>query len=712
MNKNENFDDMKELLAEDIALPESLSKENIVQKIKDSSSVPQKKKNVKKFPKIVAAAAAFAVFAVGAFAAYEITSGNRTVNYAPAETLNETTADTEAVNTENEEAQRVYRELDVGTKKVKMSKFKTEKDLDNYRKNAVAAYRNDNNGLKLFDKSVTFAAAADSSEGAAMDTVSDDALTGAASGASQSFGKTNVQVSGVDEADIVKTDGNFLYIVSNNKLSIIDAGTMKLVSQTELAPSSKDCCAYVSDMYLNGNLLVVTGYEGTENDSPVPAYDYYIDCIYRLQPLNSLSVVFDITERNNIKEVRRVTQDGSIVASRMIGTYLYTVTRYSPDYKNDTAFYPKVNGEEVTCDEVYVDKSKTDHTMNTVVSCYNTADKDSEVEKVSVIADSNVVYCSNDTLYIACSSYEANNRSTVIHAFSLKDGKVSYKGSASVPGTCDGQYMMDQSGNYFRIATTDYNVKSDLDVSSLYVLDENLRVIGKLENIAHDEQIKSVRFMGDTAYVVTFKNTDPLFAVDLSKPNAPKILGEVKLPGFSRYLHPLSQNLLVGIGYDGDEESADFSKIKISLFDVSNKKNPKELTSHIIKNAYCNVDSSDAKAFVTIDENTFGIPVIYEDISDDYYYLKPAFKTFTVKDGKFVEKNVYVHSSRENDCNIFRGTFIGKYVYTISDDTVKQFDMQSEKELASLVYQKEEESDNETVTEYTVTAAPSAKAID
>ena len=711
MNKNENFDDMKELFSEDITLPESLSKENIVQKIKDSSLVPQKKRNVKKFPKIVAAAAAFAVVAVGAFAAYEISAGiRRTVNYAPATALNETIAETKADNTKTEEAQKVYRELDVGTKKVEMSKFKTEKDLENYRKNAIATYRKNNNGFKLYNKSVTFAAAVESADGTAMDAVSDDALSGAASAVSQSFGKTNTQVSGVDEADIVKTDGNFLYIISNNTLSVVDAGTMKLMSQTELKPSSKDRFAYMSDIFLNGNLLVVTGYE-TEKNSSVQEYYYYFDCINPYRILNSLSVVFDITERDNIKEVRRVTQDGELEDSRMIGTYLYTVTRYSPDYKRETEFYPKVNGKEVTCDEVYVDKSKTDCTVNTVVSCYDTADKNSEVKKVFVIADSRMVYCSNDTLYIAVENYDSDKRSTAIHAFALADDNITYKGSGSVPGICDGQYMMDQSGKYFRIATTDYNIKTDCDVSSLYVLDENLRVIGKLENIAHDEQIKSVRFMGDTAYVVTFKNTDPLFAVDLSKPNAPKILGEVKLPGFSRYLHPLSQNLLVGIGYDGDEESADFSKIKISLFDVSDKKNPKELTSHIIKNAYCNVDSSDAKAFVTIDENTFGIPVIYEDISDDYYYLKPAFKTFTVKDGKFVEKNVYVHSSKKDYCNIFRGTFIGKYVYTISEDTVKQFDMQSEKELASLVYQKEE-SVNETVTEYAVTAAPSEKAID
>lgn len=708
MNKKENFDDMKALFSEDINLPESLSKENIVQKIKDSSLTPQKKGSKKIFPKIVAAAAAFAVVAVGALAAYELTSGNRAVNYAPAEALSKTVAETAADNTVTEEALKTYRELDVGTKKAEMSKFKSEKDLENYCKNAVAAYR------KAYPESVdtvfyvkTASTADAATEAAAADYAYEDNASGA-SVASFDFGKTNAQVDGVDEADIVKTDGNFLYIISNNSLSVVDAGTMKLMSQTELKPSSKDRCAYMSDMFLNGNRLVVTGYE-TEKDSLAPAYDYYVDCIYRTQALNSFSVVFDITERDNIKEIRRVTQDGELEASRMIGTYLYTVTRYSPDCKKESEFYPKVNGEAVTCDEVYVDKNRTDCFVNTVISCYNTADNESEVRKVSAIAESRTVYCSGDTLYVAGDSYTEDGCSTVIHAFSLAGNSISYKGSASVPGTCDGQYMMDQSGEFFRIATTDYSIKTDCDISSLYVLDGSLRVIGKLENIANDEQIKSVRFMGDTAYVVTFKNTDPLFAVDLSEPSEPKILGKVKLPGFSRYLHPLSDKLLVGIGYDGDEENADFSKIKISLFDVSDKKNPKELTSHIIKNAYCNVDSSDAKAFVLIDENTFGIPVVYESTGEEYYQ-RLVFKTFTVKDGKFTEKNAYVHGVSADGSSLFRGTFIGKYVYTISENTVRQFDMQSEKELASLAYQKED--DNETDIKYAVTAAPSAKITD
>lgn len=692
MKKNEDFSDLENIFSEDVRLPESLSKENIVKKIKENSIKPGK--NVRIFPRFVAAAAAFAVVAIGAFAAYEITSGNRTVNYAPATALNETMADTETDNAENEEAQKVYRELDVGTEKVEFSKFNSPKDLENYRKNAISNYRNTNRSNLLYDKSVTMAVSAESANESANGFLYDDTLAGATSDASENFGKTNIQVSGVDEADIVKTDGNFLYVVSQNKLSVIDAGTMKLMSRTELTPSSKDCNAYMRDMFLNGNLLVVTGYEMKKQSTVQASYQYSFDCIYPFRSLNSLSVVFDITERDNIKEIRRVTQDGDLVTSRMIGTRLYTVTSFSPDYNEESGFYPKVNGGEVTCDDVYVDKSKTDCTVNTVVSCYDTADKNSEVKKVSVIADSRMVYCSNDTLYIAVENYDSDKRSTAIHAFALADDNITYKGSGSVPGICDGQYMMDQSGKFFRIATTDYNIKTDCDVSSLYVLDENLRVIGKLENIAHDEQIKSVRFMGETAYVVTFRNTDPLFAIDLSKPNAPEILGEVKLPGFSRYLHPMSDNLLVGIGYDGDEESADFSKIKISLFDVSDKKNPKELTSHIIKNAYCNIDSGDAKAFVMIDENTFGIPVIYENVNSDYYYLKPAFKTFSVKDGKFVEKNVYVHSSKEDYCDIFRGTFIGNYVFTLTESTVKKFDMQSEKELSSLVYVEKSEEDS------------------
>ncbi len=712
MAKNENYDDVKELFSGDISLPESLSKEKIVQKIKDSAVTPEKKKNVRVFPRVLAAAAAFAVVAVGAVEGYRMSlNTQRPVRYNPAVLQEEIRQETAPAQNAApaQTAEKAYKELNVGTKKISLSKFKSEKDAENYRKNALAEF-----SKQRYDNILEYGVFETAKSAAAADMAAPTMAATGTNGNAETgklelseFGKTNVQVDGVDEADIVKTDGNFLYIISNNTLSIIDAGTMKLMSQTELKASGKKKSAYISDMYLSGNRLVVTGYE-TENNDDFSAKDsmYSYSCVHFLVS-DSFSAVFDITERGSIKELRRVKQDGNIVASRMIGSYLYTVTSYSPDYKKDTAFYAKINDEKLTCDDIYIDKSKKNASTSTVISCYDTADENSKISKKSVIAEGNTVYCSSNTLYIACPNYSEKQTATEIHAFSLKSGEIAYKGSTSVPGTCSGQYMMDQSGKYFRIATTDYNYRTDHDVSSLYVIDENMKVIGKLENIAHDEQIKSVRFMGNTAYVVTFKNTDPLFAIDLSRPNKPEILGEVKLPGFSSYLHPLSENLLIGIGYDGDEENADFSKVKISLFDVSNKKKPKEITSHVMKNAECRVDSNDAKAFLMIDENTFGIPVAYYNGSN----TKLVFKTFTVENNKFTEKNVYVHSSKEDYSNVFRGTFIGSFVYTISDTTVKQFDMKSEKELSSLTYYERKETpevennpdSDATVAAYTAT---------
>lgn len=712
MKKEENFEDMKKLFSGDIELPESLSKENIVRKIKESGVKPEKKGKIKKFPKLVAAAAAFAVVAVGAFAAYEIAFGtNRPVNYSPAVVRDEVRQETasEPAEEKTEKKQEVFTELDVGTEKVNLSKFKSNGDLENYRKNVIAARRKAYGDVGFYNGIFSKTKSSEVADSAPMMPATNESGSTDSAARDFSFAETNTQVSGVDEADIVKTDGNFLYIISNNTLSIIDAGTMKLESQTELQPSSKKRAAYVSEMYLSGNRLVVTGYE-TEKRNDSGAKDTLVDysgCYFGYHILGSFSAVFDITERDNIKQLRRVDQDGAVVSSRMIGSVLYTVTSHSPDYSEDTAFYAKVNGKELSCDEIYVEESRekasgeaSTNAVSTVITAYDTANDSSTVSKASVLSSARTVYCSTDTLYITCNRYDTTgfqNSTTQIHAFSLKNGEVSYKGSASVPGSCDGQYAMDQDGKFFRIATTDYNYKTDKDISSLFVLDENLKVVGKLEDIAPDEQIKSVRFMGNTAYVVTFKNTDPLFAIDLSKPNEPKILGKVKLPGFSEYLHPLSDTLLVGIGYDGNEEEADFSKIKISLFDVSNKKSPKELASHVIKNASCNINSWDAKAFLMIDKNTFGIPVTYYDGNAS----KLIFKTFTVENNDFTEKNAYLHSNGIEYSNVFRGSFIGKYVYTISDNTVKQFDMQSEKELSSLVYyESKTDSEGSSVTVY------------
>ncbi len=690
--KNENYDDIKKLFDEDIELPESLSKENIVKKIKESD-IKQKKKKVKVFPRFFAAAAAFAVVATGAFAVYERSFGsNRPVTFENAASVAQESKETV-----------LYSEIDVGTEKPSLSKFKSEKDLENYFLNIAKKEKNRElfGNIKFYGKS----------DDKAYENVDVSAPTQAANNQSTestaqknngSFGKTNTQVDGVDEADIIKNDGNYLYVISHNKLSIIDAKTMKLASQNEFKPSESGRKIFITEIYVNGNRLVATGYETEKGSNGSIKFNdsiSYEGCIGIYGKLtNSVSIVFDIGNRELPKEIRRVRQDGDIISSRMVGTCLYTATACYPDADKKKNFTPKVNSENLSSDDVYVESEKKNNSSYILLTGYDTADEKSEVSKVSVISSSTEVYCSRNTFYVSSNEYDEKTEKSVtnIHAFSLDDGKVGYKASASVPGRVDNQYMMDQNGEYLRVATNDYDYKKDADISSLYILDGKMNVIGKLEDIANDEQIKSVRFMGNTAYVVTFKNTDPLFAIDLSKPNEPKILGSVKLPGFSSYLHPLSENLLVGIGYDGDEENADFNKLKISLFDVSDKKNPKEVASHVMKNAFCDVNES-PKSFLTIDENTFGIPVQYVDDNSNGYGSRVIFKTFTVKDGEFIEKNNYVHVSHGFNSEFFRGTFIENYIYTLDGETVKQFDMKSEKELSALDYVTDAEEEDPIV---------------
>ena len=408
----------------------------------------------------------------------------------------------------------------------------------------------------------------------------------------------------------------------------------------------------------------------------------------------------------------------------MVGTFLYTATSYYPDLGDEEAEYtPKVNGTNLSCSEVYIEDKDGADAGYIVLSGFDTANAEGTVSKTGVIASGCTTYCSQDTFYVTDLHYDEkkNTESTVINAFSIKDGAVAYKASGAVPGRSSGQYTMDQNGKYFRIFTDGYNTKTDKDFTSLYVLDENLNVIGRLEDIAEDEELKSARFMGDTAYAVTFKNTDPLFAIDLSKPDEPKMLGEVKLPGFSEYLHPISENLLIGIGYDGDEEDADMSTLKISLFDVSDRKKPKELSSKVIKNCSFNVNTYSAKEFVMLDENTFGIPVKREKskllkIGDYRYRESCIFKVFTVKENKIVLKKDYNHGVINDGTYIFRGTFIADKVYTLDEHNIRQFGMESGRMENSLIYAEPEETGEadadvkgEKTPTVAVTQAPSVK---
>lgn len=714
--KKEKFNDIEALLSQETRLPQSLSKEEMVKKLKaaERAKTEPSRENVRDFSpgkksnrpvfRIAASAAAFVVVAAGAFAVFQGTFGsNRPVQTVPA-TAQQTVADEETIvkqetqGSNEEPTGPSYKVLDLGLGKPALSSFKSEKDLDNYFSNLAAKYKK-NKAYSVEEENII---------GATMAAMASDGKTAAESSnvPSMSDGTahatTNTQVSGVDEGDIVKTDSRYIYIADGQYLSIIDGETMKLAVRKKLRSANSKREISISELYVDGNRLVVTGEEREKTDSSnkktIPYYDICIGTFRKT--VGSIAIVYDITDRENPAEIRRVAQDGSVISSRMVGTFLYTATSYYPDLGDEEAEYtPKVNGTNLSCSEVYIEDKDGADAGYIVLSGFDTANAEGTVSKTGVIASGCTTYCSQDTFYVTDLQYDEkkNMESTVINAFSIKDGAVAYKASGAVPGRSSGQYTMDQNKNYFRIFTDGYNTKTDKDFTNLYVLDENLNVIGRLEDIAKDEELKSARFMGDTAYAVTFKNTDPLFAIDLSKPDEPKMLGEVKLPGFSEYLHPISENLLIGIGYDGDDEDADMSTLKISLFDVSNRKKPKELSSKVIKNCSFNVNTYSAKEFVMFDENTFGIPVKREKskllkIGDYRYRESCIFKVFTVKENKIVLKKDYDHGVINDGTYIFRGTFIADKVYTLDEHNIRQFGMESGRMENSLIYAEPEET--------------------
>lgn len=710
MNNNE-FNDLENMFGADIPLPDSLSKENMVSMLKEKQEAPTHK--TKLFPKLVSVAAAAAIVIVSAYGvrtyndnlknlAAETSTGILT-EQAPAPHQSEanpqqsssgTTVDdtkpSDAVTQAANPSSIAYAPIDIGIKAQPLSKFSSDAEMKAY-------------FAKLHEQDVKTTVAAGNTKD--YDAISDGVPAAPTESAPQgTYNKTNIQVDGVDEADIVKNDGRYLYIISHcSTLTIVDTQTMQTVFTKEIAAKDDKTEICIEEMYIINSKLVLIGreYDIIDNDYKIPNYGAELCDCYYLPITNSVNILLDISDKSDIKEIKRVTQSGDIVSTRMIGSVLYTVTRYAADLsdknKLDEKSVPTVNGEKLTHDDIYRNPAKEDLQQYIVISAWDTAKENDPIGKLAILGNGDEVYCSGDQLYVLESRYDTQydyakhhatgSEYTEIYSFSLNGTSIAYIASGAVPGLIDNQYSIDKHNAYLRVAATEFDHNTLINTSSLYVLDPDLNVIGKLENIANNEQIKSSRFMGDVAYIVTFRNTDPLFTIDLSDPGNPKIMGQVKLPGFSEYLHPIGNDLLVGVGHSGDDNSADWSTVKISLFDVSDKTNPIELDSRVITDADTDVNY-DAKAFLFYPEkNLVGIP-LYNQTYDSNGLWKGCsyqFKFLQIENGKFVEATNFFHSSTTNDGTVFfRGSYIGDKLYTMTDKSVVEHSITSGQALRSV----------------------------
>jgi len=559
------------------------------------------------------------------------------------------------------------------------------------------------------------------------------------------YSKTNVQVAGVDEPDIVKTDGTFLYIVENGKITIVRAypvGEAVVLSHITLNNSTS-----VSNIFIYGDRLVVFGNLYTYFGGPYPLLEGDLKTevapsyFWRGSSSTALIAVYDIADRSNPVLAKEIKIDGYYFDARMIDNYVYVVASeytyniyYALDEKNVTLDIPQITIDNVSQnisagDIYYVDVPELSDVMTHVVSI--NLETNEVAEKSFLLGSSDTMYVSRNNIFLASIHYpyypillradqissSANQQTTILHKISINTGDITYIAQGEVPGRILNQFSMDEYNGFFRIATTvDYNWESETSSSNnIYVLDGSLKQVGKIENIAPGESIYAARFIGDRAFLVTFVQVDPLFTVDLSDPSNPRILGELKIPGYSEYLHPYDENHIIGIGKEVDP-TIDADKVhtpgaiyytailglKIALFDITDIQNPVEEAKIVIGDR--GTDSPalyDHKAFLfDREKELLVIPVSLYEITQEVKDRYVESNGTTDLTGTFTFQGAYVYRlSLENgfelkgrithqtagdmqqtkdywywgssDTDITRALFIGDTLYTISGSMVK-----------------------------------------
>lgn len=665
-----------------VPLPERLTPERVAEHVAGETVQP-KKRHIARY---VSVAAAFVLLVLAGLAVWQLADGTPTLT-APLETPNVQAADAGDAYLQTAESYEQIEDLFVALRdeNAPVSRFSLS-ELFNGSDKATASEGFDLGGVA----------------GAVTDGGMGDAV----------YGETNVQVDGVEEGDILKNDGAYLYVLRWTTergyvdiVDIRDKAQMRSVSQIEVcrAETVDGTSTYtnISELFITGDTLTVLY---TASSYSVSSEMPEIYGAGTAGTTKTVAAVYDVTDR--AAPVLRYTYavDGSLISSRMAGNTLLLVTEYSvPLYRNND----DLKNASVPC--FYKDNVKTRFPVNTVcltantesqsyltVTLLDTASDGTNAQMKAVLGGGTDIYCTEDALLVAAqdlsdavtysnetgdgtASFTLAAADTRLFAFSLESG-VRYQGSTEIDGTLLNQFSMDAYNGYYRIATTAE------DGSCLTVLNESLETVGELRGIAPGEDIYAARFMGDTAYLVTFYQTDPLFVLDLSDPASPGVTGELKIPGFSNYLHPYAENLLIGIGTAGDENGAT-GQLKISLFDVGNMQEPKEISAVVFDGAQytSSTAQSDHHAYLTLPGGAFAIPV-YESgtVSQPGASLACV---LTVENGTLRVIETYSPDIEGEDIYaIARLTFAGDTLYTLSDTALVAFDRGTGEQLSRIDY--------------------------
>jgi inhibitor of cysteine peptidase len=570
------------------------------------------------------------------------------------------------------------------------------------------------------------------------------------------YSETNVQEAGVDESDKVKTDGTYLYVAGDTGVDIIDTtfeDGMKKVSRI-------DVDGYVVSLYLYADTLIIlyTPDNGSgnkwagEDDIEPTDIDIGIGMPYWI-PVNAKIgiLIADISDPEYPLIIKNIQADGFLVSSRLTGGRLYIISQYFPDIPPLEQWYDE--SEEERSDAYNTNKQKLDDlTLDDFIPSYQEYDatgfmteagrliatedflrpKDSnggtivsiitidltdlskDFESLGFIADVHHVYASTDNLYLVSAKYnhfgdietdtETPALQTLIYQFDLAGATVRYTAVGSVPGQILNQFSLSEYEHVLRIATSTGNTWDGSAENHVYCLNKNndkLDIIGRIEGLAPGEKLYASRFIGDKGFLVTFVEIDPLFTLDLSDPRNPSVAGELKVPGYSTYIHQIGENHLLTIGKDVvvENNSVWYQGLQMSLFDISDFANPELIAVEKIGDRGTESEAlfnHKALTFRSAD-NLIALPVdLYEHLSPPstpWEYGTQTFHGLYVY--KITDENDFDHlgkiqmTPKTYDFYLYqgwiRGIFIDENIYAVSANTVKVAEIESMDEVSGSI---------------------------
>lgn len=575
--------------------------------------------------------------------------------------------------------------------------------------------------------------------------------------ASADYSETNVREQGVDEADIVKTDGTYAYVVSSGSSQVniirladltacgrvtaenggsiqeiyVENGRLTLLTQVQTTSltrragsaagsagaqdgdrntssnpgktedstvesavqdkqsSGSGTKSSAESLEKNTTASVVENSQSSDNSTTAatndltgitesemqenPTADVIYSSDYRME---SRLTVYDISDPTRPSKLGGISQEGNYRTSRMVDGYVYLFTDCWKDFLGNTdptSTIPEINEQKLSSDCIYL--PQTDVTGHYIlISSVNMKEPSQVKEAKGVLCDGDEYYISTNNMYITQIRYDmTGDENTEIFRFAFRDGVIRGAAVGTVPGYIKDSFCLDEYDGHLRLVTTRWNRSAQ--ISSLYVLDENLDTVGSLEDVAPDEEIKSARFVGSQGYFVTFRQTDPLFCVDLSRPEDPQIVGQVKVSGFSSYLHLYGDGLLLGIGSEADEDTGRETGAKISMFDISEPGQMTELARVGMKNLSVWSISDYRSLLVEPEKNLIGF------VTDQWKNgkQKAIYYLYRWDEAKgFVELLSYeIPQKNGTDISLIRGFYAGSRFYVVSERGIAAFDMEN-----------------------------------